>query len=90
MLMLAYVLDDYGTKVYEALLTATKRSLLTLAEASGCDISVSAHAGSGDSAKALPDTKELPDKPERPLSALSTLSDMTWNDDAGQEVTYLQ
>jgi len=77
--MLAYVLDDYGTKVYEALL-----------KASGCDISVSAHAGSGDSAKALPDTKELPDKPERPLSALSTLSDMTWNDDAGQEVTYLQ
>lgn len=69
------------------MLNATKRSLITLAEASGCEIST--HTGSGDAANDI-ERIDLLDKPGRPLSALSTLSDMTWNTDLEKEITYLQ
>lgn len=65
------------------MLNATKRSLLTLAEASGCDLD------SIDREYAA-SKERLPDGPERPLSALSTLSDMSWKSDLESTTTYLQ
>ena len=75
--------------MYYAVLNAAKRSLVTLAEASGCELSTNM-GPDGDYAHDIERIDLLADKPARPLSALSTLSDMTWKSDMEKEITYLQ
>ena len=84
-----FVADNFGTQVYEAVLTATKRSLLTLAEASGCEIHSDSHKGEGDGLGSV-HSLDLAEKPERPLSSLSVLSDMPWTSAMDEEITFLQ
>lgn len=73
--------------MYQAVLNSAKRSLVTLAEASGCELV--SDIGDGDTTLDV-ERIDLLDKPVRPLSALSTLSEMTWKSDMEKEITYLQ
>ena len=94
--------DHYCNQIYEAILLATTRSLVTLAESSGCEGDViratsalsdapsgthtSSHYKSTSPSRATSAASEK----SRPVSVLSMLSNMTWTTEKSLEVTYLQ
>ena len=90
----------YCNQLYDAVLMATTRSLVTLAESSGCQ---------GDTIRAASAFSEAPSRDShtprsgsqsratsavsdrsRPVSVLSMLSNITWTTEMSAEVTYLQ
>ena len=99
------ILGHYSDQIYEAILMATTRSLVTLAESSGCDgeviraASAMSNAYSGYSSSPSPRSRSqspvragsaLSAGETRPMSVLSMLSDMTWTTEKAKEMTYLQ
>ena len=90
----------YCDQIYAAILMATTRSLVTLAESSGCE-GETIRAASAMSDAPSRDSNTLPSGTQsrgtsaasersRPVSVLSMLSNMTWTTDKSSEVTYLQ
>ena len=94
--------ESYHDDIYNAVLTAINRSLVTLAESSGCDeqavraatqLTDTLSAGgrtsfmrSNSPVRSFSATSEK----SAPSSILSILSDMTWTSDKTDAVTYLQ
>ncbi|XP_074662754.1 uncharacterized protein LOC141915202 [Tubulanus polymorphus] len=93
------LLDYYCDDIYEAILTATCRSLVTLAESCGCDSdlvrSVSLMSNSAVSLSGAPTPRPLSrgmsaKSDKRPVSVMSMLSNMTWTTERTAEITYLR
>ena len=94
--------EGYHDDIYNAVLVAINRSLVTLAESSGCDgQSIRVTSQMTDTLSPGGRTSFMrSDSPIRtfsatseksaPSSILSVLSDMTWTTEKTDEVTYLQ
>ncbi|CAH1799095.1 unnamed protein product [Owenia fusiformis] len=95
----------YCTQLYNAILTATTRTLVTLAEASGCELlgeveRVASALSEARSFGEMSDPGGQTSRPvsvmsgisgeQRPSSVLSMLSTMTWSTEKAQEITFLQ
>ena len=97
---------SYHHQIYEGILLATTRSLVTLAESSGCEgeavRAASALSDAPSSIKAAAAAASVPSMPgsraqsaavserSRPLSILSMLSNQTWTTEKTTDITYLQ
>lgn len=94
----------YKDEVYDAVLSATYKSLAALAESTGCEGEViraisslsnasSDHHGTPRSARmhsARSRISSAVSEKSRPQTSLSQLSTMTWTTEKTNEVTYLQ
>jgi hypothetical protein len=94
---------SYHHQIYEAILLATTRTLVTLAESSGCEGEAIRAASalseapssfkgtaSGHSAPGSRAQSAAMSERSRPLSILSMLSNMTWTSEKTTDITYLQ
>ncbi|XP_064629693.1 uncharacterized protein LOC135488785 isoform X2 [Lineus longissimus] len=97
--LIAELLNFYCSELYRAILTATCRSLVTIAESCGCDDDIVRTVGvfSEHSSRGTPSPTRTPARilsakldTSRPLSVLSVLSDMSWTTERTHEVTYLR
>ncbi len=97
--------DSYHNQLYEAVLLAITRSLVTLAESAGCQ-GEAIRAASALSNHSISRSQEPADDVQspvasraasavgseisRPRSILSMLSNLSWTTEKTEEVTYLQ
>ena len=94
----------YRDYVYEAVLSATCKSLAALAQSTGCDgeviravSSMSQHTTPRDSPSPRVNSRIASARSglssartDRPLTSLSMLSNMTWTTERSQDLTFLQ
>lgn len=94
----------YKDEVYDAVLTATYKSLAALAESSGCEgdviRAISSMSNASNDYQGTPRSPRMQSahsrvssalsEKSRPQTSLSQLSSMTWTTERTNEVTYLQ
>lgn len=94
----------YKDEVYDAVLTATYKSLAALAESSGCEgdviRAISSMSNASNDYQGTPRSPRMQSahsrvssalsEKSRPQTSLSQLSNMTWTTERTNEVTYLQ
>ncbi|XP_052708586.1 uncharacterized protein LOC128183562 isoform X10 [Crassostrea angulata] len=100
----AELIAHYKDEVYDAVLTATYKSLAALAESSGCEgdviRAISSMSNASNDYQGTPRSPRMQSahsrvssalsEKSRPQTSLSQLSNMTWTTERTNEVTYLQ